>query len=201
MTTSRYRARTGCERRPSDHNLTREAQNQLVSPNGTPGPLFAGMTLGGSPPSAEARARIAEFARANHAPRITHSATIHQRSQRSVLLVVDLTARLVLFVVDLALLGLGDVPAVRRGIRALLGPDRVILAMELLRLLRRQLATLHAVIDPAILIRESIVDLFAPWVVRVPVAVCEARRGDRQHGEREQSLHHHADWKRDATKR
>jgi hypothetical protein len=46
--------------------LTLEATNQLVRPDGTPGPLFAGVTLGGLPPSAEARARIAEFARANH---------------------------------------------------------------------------------------------------------------------------------------
>jgi len=46
--------------------LTREAKTQLLGPDGTPGPLFAGVTLGGSPPSAEARARIAEFARANH---------------------------------------------------------------------------------------------------------------------------------------
>ncbi|HEX7700816.1 MAG TPA: hypothetical protein VF403_08845 [Kofleriaceae bacterium] len=46
--------------------LTHEAKSQLVGPDGTPGPLFAGVTLGGSPPSAEARARIAEFARANH---------------------------------------------------------------------------------------------------------------------------------------
>jgi hypothetical protein len=45
--------------------LTREAKNQLVTSDGTPGPLFANVTLGGSPPSAEARARIAEFARAN----------------------------------------------------------------------------------------------------------------------------------------
>jgi hypothetical protein len=46
--------------------LTNEAKDQLVTVDGTPGPLFAGVTLGGLPPSAEARARIAEFARANH---------------------------------------------------------------------------------------------------------------------------------------
>lgn len=45
--------------------LTREAKDQLVGLDGTPGPLFAGVTLGGLPPSTEARARIAEFARAN----------------------------------------------------------------------------------------------------------------------------------------
>jgi hypothetical protein len=46
--------------------LTTEAKNQLVNLDGTPGPLFAGATLGGLSPSDEARARIAEFARANH---------------------------------------------------------------------------------------------------------------------------------------
>ena len=45
---------------------TREAENQLVAPDGTPGPLFAGAMLGGSPPSADVRAKIAEFARSNH---------------------------------------------------------------------------------------------------------------------------------------
>ena len=45
--------------------LTLEAKNQLVTPEGTPGPLFSDVMLGGSPPSPEARARIAEFARAN----------------------------------------------------------------------------------------------------------------------------------------
>jgi hypothetical protein len=45
--------------------MTREATAQLVSPRGTPGPLFAGIDLGGPPPSPEARDRVAKFARAN----------------------------------------------------------------------------------------------------------------------------------------
>jgi hypothetical protein len=44
--------------------LSREAILQIIGPDG-PGPLFAGAELGGSPPTPEVRARIAEFAKAN----------------------------------------------------------------------------------------------------------------------------------------
>ncbi len=45
--------------------LTRDAQDELIGANGTLGPLFAGVTLGGPPPSAEQRAAIAQFAKRN----------------------------------------------------------------------------------------------------------------------------------------
>jgi len=45
--------------------LTREAAAQVIADDGTLGPLFAGVELGGPPPSAAVRARIADFARAN----------------------------------------------------------------------------------------------------------------------------------------
>ncbi|HEY5926325.1 MAG TPA: hypothetical protein VIV11_31785, partial [Kofleriaceae bacterium] len=45
--------------------LTPEAAAQIVGPGGSLGPLFEGVKLGGTPPSAEVRARIEEFARAN----------------------------------------------------------------------------------------------------------------------------------------
>lgn len=45
--------------------LTHEAMQQLVSPGGGPGPLFGALTLGGTPPAAEQRKRIEEFARTN----------------------------------------------------------------------------------------------------------------------------------------
>ncbi|MGE5187027.1 MAG: hypothetical protein ACM31C_33480, partial [Acidobacteriota bacterium] len=48
------------------HWLTREASAQVIGEDGTPGPLFAGVYLGGPAPSDAARARIAEFARRNH---------------------------------------------------------------------------------------------------------------------------------------
>lgn len=46
--------------------LTREAAAQVIGAGGRLGPLFAGIEVGGPPPSPEVRARIAEFARANH---------------------------------------------------------------------------------------------------------------------------------------
>lgn len=46
--------------------LSREASAQVVGPDGRLGPLFADVALGGPAPSADVRARIAEFARANH---------------------------------------------------------------------------------------------------------------------------------------
>jgi len=45
--------------------LTRDAQDQLIGPDGSLGPLFDSVTLGGPPPSPEARATIAQFAKAN----------------------------------------------------------------------------------------------------------------------------------------
>src|SRR5687768_5811942 len=45
--------------------LSKEAASQIVGPGGTLGPLFANVMLGGLAPSAEERARIAEFASAN----------------------------------------------------------------------------------------------------------------------------------------
>ena len=53
---------------PAEHErawLSREAAAQVVWPGGQLGPLFAGVDLGGPPPTAEVRARIAAFARAN----------------------------------------------------------------------------------------------------------------------------------------
>lgn len=44
---------------------TRDAQDQLIGSNGEPGPLFAGLTLGGPDPSTAQRAAIAAFAKAN----------------------------------------------------------------------------------------------------------------------------------------
>jgi hypothetical protein len=46
--------------------LTPEAAAQIVAPGGNLGSLFSGIELGGPPPSPAVRARIAEFARANH---------------------------------------------------------------------------------------------------------------------------------------
>ena len=43
--------------------LTREAEDELIGEHGEPGPLFAGVTLGGPPPSVEQRLAIATFAR------------------------------------------------------------------------------------------------------------------------------------------
>ncbi|HEY6037263.1 MAG TPA: hypothetical protein VIV58_23445 [Kofleriaceae bacterium] len=45
--------------------LSHEAMRELVGEGGGPGPLFADLSLGGPAPSIAARARIAEFARAN----------------------------------------------------------------------------------------------------------------------------------------
>ncbi len=45
--------------------LTHQADAQIVGPNGTLGPLFDGVVLGGSTPLPEVRARIAAFARAH----------------------------------------------------------------------------------------------------------------------------------------
>lgn len=45
--------------------LSKEAAAQIVGPEGTLGPLFANVMLGGLAPSPEERARIEEFARAN----------------------------------------------------------------------------------------------------------------------------------------
>jgi hypothetical protein len=45
--------------------LSPEAEDQMFGPGGRPGPLFDDVDLGGAPPSAEVRTRIAEFARAN----------------------------------------------------------------------------------------------------------------------------------------
>lgn len=45
--------------------LTREAQDQLLGESGVPGPLFAGVTLGGPAPSQPQRDAIAAFAKAN----------------------------------------------------------------------------------------------------------------------------------------
>lgn len=46
--------------------LTRDAQDQLIGADGEPGPLFAGVTLGGPDPGTEQRAAIAAFAKANN---------------------------------------------------------------------------------------------------------------------------------------
>ena len=43
--------------------LTREAQAELIGEHGAPGPLFAGVTLGGPDPSTAQRAAIAAFAK------------------------------------------------------------------------------------------------------------------------------------------
>lgn len=51
---------------PESPWLSREAAAEIVGSGGSLGPLFAGVTLGGSPPLPEVRERIAEFARANH---------------------------------------------------------------------------------------------------------------------------------------
>jgi hypothetical protein len=45
--------------------LSPAATHQIIGPDGGPGPLFSGVELGGSSPTPEVRARIAEFARAN----------------------------------------------------------------------------------------------------------------------------------------
>ena len=45
--------------------LTREATAQIVTVDGSLGPLFAGVELGGPPPTPDVRARINAFARAN----------------------------------------------------------------------------------------------------------------------------------------
>jgi hypothetical protein len=45
--------------------LTHEAMQELVSPGGGPGPLFASLTLGGTPPNAEIRHGIEAFALEN----------------------------------------------------------------------------------------------------------------------------------------
>jgi hypothetical protein len=46
--------------------LTPEAAAQIAGPDGTLGPLFEGLFVGGPAPTPEVRARIAEFARKNH---------------------------------------------------------------------------------------------------------------------------------------
>jgi hypothetical protein len=46
--------------------LSREAAAELFDADGHPGPLFAGVEIGGPAPSQEVEARIAAFARANH---------------------------------------------------------------------------------------------------------------------------------------
>jgi len=51
---------------PPDEWVSKEARAQLVAEGGGPGPLFAGLVIGGPAPSADARARIAEFAQNNH---------------------------------------------------------------------------------------------------------------------------------------
>lgn len=54
------------EKVPEQPWLSHEAAAQIIGDNGEPGPLFAGLTLGGSAPAPEARARIDAFAKANH---------------------------------------------------------------------------------------------------------------------------------------
>jgi hypothetical protein len=51
--------------RADDSWLTREATAQLFGPEGTLGPLFEGVTLGGPAPSPEVRKRIEDFAHKN----------------------------------------------------------------------------------------------------------------------------------------
>jgi hypothetical protein len=51
---------------PESPWLSREAAAEIVGPGGSLGPLFAGVTLGGSAPLPAVRERIAEFARANN---------------------------------------------------------------------------------------------------------------------------------------
>ncbi len=46
--------------------LTKAAAAQVIGEDGSPGPLFAGVYLGGPTPDATVRARIADFARRNH---------------------------------------------------------------------------------------------------------------------------------------
>jgi hypothetical protein len=61
------------DRQPAPHErpveapwLTPEAAAQVIGADGGLGALFDGVELGGLPPTASTRARIAEFARANH---------------------------------------------------------------------------------------------------------------------------------------
>ena len=51
--------------RPDVSWLSREADARVIGPDGEPGPLFAGLQLGGTAPTPEQRERIAAFARAN----------------------------------------------------------------------------------------------------------------------------------------
>ena len=53
-------------RAPDPEWLSKAAAAELVGSDAGPGPLFAGLTIGGPAPSPEARARIAEFATKNH---------------------------------------------------------------------------------------------------------------------------------------
>ncbi len=46
--------------------LTPEAAAEVIRPDGTPGPLFTGILIGGTPPLPEVRARIDAFARENN---------------------------------------------------------------------------------------------------------------------------------------
>lgn len=51
---------------PEPEWMTKAATAQLIGEDAMPGPLFVGLVLGGPAPTAEAKERIAAFARANH---------------------------------------------------------------------------------------------------------------------------------------
>jgi len=54
------------EKAPETPWLSHEADAQIIGDGGEPGPLFAGLPLGGPAPLPEMRARIDAFAKANH---------------------------------------------------------------------------------------------------------------------------------------
>jgi hypothetical protein len=85
------------------------------------------------------------------------------------LLTANLATDSILLLIERPLLGPGDVPAIEFRHRAFLAPNGVVFPVKLVSLLFADFPFLQLVIDPAVLIRQPIVDLVAPRVIAFPL--------------------------------
>ena len=81
----------------------------------------------------------------------------------------------VLLLIERLLIGSRDVPVIEPRHRALLPADRMIFLMKLIGLLLGDLAILHFVVDPTILVRQPIVDLIATGMIAFPLRLGKRR--------------------------
>ena len=84
-------------------------------------------------------------------------------------LLTDLSADRVFLLIEDSLFGFRDMAAVLARHVALLLPNLTIFPMQPLGLLRRQFPFFDFLIDPAILIREPIIDLVRPGMILLPL--------------------------------